>query len=211
MKKGIVLSLCDLSGNMCIPWAQEGYECYCYDIQHIKEERVKYGEGLIIKLSTDILDLSTNRNKNTDYKITFAFPPCTHLAVSGSRWFKQKGMGKLIEALTLVEKCREICEGIGAPYMIENPISTVSTYWRKPDYIFNPCDYGGYLNPPGDQYTKKTCLWTGNGFRMPEPKSVEPVYGSKMHLLGPSPDRANLRSETPMGFAEAVFQANEQV
>src|SRR5437660_6175840 len=92
--------------------------------------------------------------------------------------------------------------------MIENPVSTVSTYWRKPDYSFDPCEYGGYLNPPGDAYTKKTCLWTGNGFVMPQIKQVAPWEGSRMHRLPFSRHRAILRSATPSGFANAVFQAN---
>jgi len=92
--------------------------------------------------------------------------------------------------------------------MIENPVSTLSTYWRKPDYMFDPCDYGRYLDPPGDAYTKKTCLWVGNGFVMPPKKPVPPVEGSKIHRMPPSKDRGYLRSVTPMGFAEAVFQAN---
>lgn len=94
--------------------------------------------------------------------------------------------------------------------MLENPVSTISSYWRKPDFSFNPCDYAGYLDHPEDEaYTKKTCLWTGGGFRMPLEKPVEPVLGSKMHMLPPSDDRGDLRSVTPEGFARAVFQANQ--
>jgi hypothetical protein len=92
--------------------------------------------------------------------------------------------------------------------MIENPVGRLSTCWRKPDYQFDPCDYGAYLDPPGDTYTKRTCLWTGAGFVMPKPDPVLPLEGSRMHLLPPSDDRANLRSETPAGFALAVFKAN---
>lgn len=92
-----------------------------------------------------------------------------------------------------------------APYLIENPVSTVATYWRKPDHQFDPCDYGGYLDPAGDYYTKKTCLWTGNGFVMPPPKRVEPTEGSR---LPATHDRAGVRSATPCGFAQAVFEAN---
>ena len=91
----------------------------------------------------------------------FGFPPCTHVAVSGARWFKDKGLGALIDSLELFHAAMRLAEWTKAPYMIENPVSTVSTYWRKPDYTFDPCDYGGYLSPPGDAYTKKTCLWTG--------------------------------------------------
>ena len=92
--------------------------------------------------------------------------------------------------------------------MIENPVGKFSDHMGKPDHRFNPCDYGGYLEPEGDAYTKKTCLWTGNGFRMPEPRPVEPLEGSKMHLMTPGPEREKQRSATPMGFAEAVYQAN---
>ena len=71
-----------------------------------------------------------------------------------------------------------------------------------------PANYGGYLDPPGDEYTKRTCLWTGNGFVVPVPKPVFPVEGSRMHFIAPSQDRSDLRSETPTGFAKAVFLAN---
>ncbi len=71
---------------------------------------------------------------------------------------------------------------------------------------FNPNDYG-------DPYTKRTCLW--GRFTPPVPdsmlvttKSVPATEGSKMHLLAPSPDRQRLRSETPMGFAQAFYEAN---
>jgi hypothetical protein len=128
--------------------------------------------------------------------------------VSGARWFQDKGLGSLIQALQLFDAAVRLAEWTGAPYLIENPVSTVSTYWRKPDYTFDPCDYGGYLDPPGDAYTKKTCLWTGNGFVMPGSKRVAPFEGSKMHRLPPSEYRAMLRSATSLGFAEAVFEVN---
>jgi len=110
--------------------------------------------------------------------------------------------------MRIVEACFRLCEWSGAPWMIENPVGALSTHWRKPDYRFDPCDFGGYLEPPGDAYTKRTCLWVGGGFTIPEPKPVVPVEGSKMHLVPPSDDRANIRSKTPEGFARAVFEAN---
>jgi hypothetical protein len=174
--------------------------CVCVDTQHRGERRV----GNVRYIGADVLDLSVLKEP----RIVFAFPPCTHLAVSGARWFKAKGLSALIEALTIVNACRELCESSGVPYLIENPVSTLSTYWREPDFRFDPYQYGDYLKPPGDAYTKKTCLWTGGGFVMPTPKPVDPVEGSKMHKLPPSADRADLRSATPLGFAYAVFQAN---
>lgn len=187
---------------MLRPWAEAGYRCIAVDIQHEPGTTIKEG---IEYVGADVL---TYQPPEGNYVACFAFPPCTHLAVSGARWFKSKGLGALHEAIGLVEACRRIAEGTGAPYFLENPISTLSTYWRKPDYVFDPCDYGGYLNPPVDPYTKRTCLWTGNGFVMPEHKPVEPTLGSKMHKLPPGPLRADLRSETPMGFAQAVFETN---
>jgi len=82
--------------------------------------------------------------------VLFAFPPCTDVAVSGARWFRDKGIGSVIRSLQLFEAAVRLAEWTAAPYLIENPVSTVSTSWRKPDFTFNPCDYGGYITPPGD-------------------------------------------------------------
>jgi hypothetical protein len=186
----IVLSLCDRTGIMVEPWAEAGYECVTVDLQ------------------TSGDDVRHYLPPRTEYAAVFAFPPCTDLAVSGARWFRGKGLLGLAQALEVVDACRRICEWSGAPWMLENPVSTLSTYWREPDQIFDPYEYGGYLNPPGDAYTKKTCLWTGGGFVMPSKKPVAPLLGSIMHKLPPSTDRGDLRSVTPAGFARAVFEAN---
>ncbi len=202
-EQGLVLSLCDRTARMVTPWASAGFECICVDTQHDEIERAP---GLpITYIGSDVRGWLPPKEQ---YKIVFAFPPCTHLAVSGARWFRRKGLGKLAEALSIVEACRSICEWAKAPWMLENPVSSLSTYWREPDVTFNPCDYGGYLDPPVDTYTKRTCLWYGGGFRMPQIRPVVPVEGSRMHLIPPCEDRGDLRSETPAGFAQAVFEAN---
>ena len=91
----------------------------------------------------------------------------------------------------------------GAPYCVEQPVGVLASlpHIGKPDYYFDPCDYG-------DPWTKKTCIWSGNGFRMPEKHRVEPTDGSKMHLMTPGDDRADRRAETPRGFANAAFWSN---
>jgi hypothetical protein len=209
MAVGTVLSLCDKTGNMVRPWAEAGYECWCLDIQHEGwrcDESFPRTGGRIHKIRHDVTRPFTLHSAPD---IVFAFPPCTHLAVSGARWFQVKGMDALIEALEVVNACRKIAESSGAPYMIENPVSTLSTYWRKPDYTFDPCEYAGYLEDPDeDAYSKKTCLWTGGGFVMPQRKPVHPIHGSKMHLMAPSDDRSDRRAETPRGLSKAVFLAN---
>lgn len=191
----IVLSLFDYSTNMVRPWAEAGYRCVCVDIQHSEKSEP---EENVERVKADILDYLPPRGR---IAAVFAFPPCTHLAVSGARWFRGKGLGLLSDSIRLFHATAKICEWSEAPYLIENPVSTISSYWRPPDHTFDPCDYG-------DPYTKKTCLWTGGGFVMPPKQRIEPTEGSKMHLIPPGPDRANQRSETPMGFARAVFRAN---
>lgn len=186
----LVLSLFDYTGNMVQPWVAAGFDALCIDIQR---------DG------TDILRWLPPRR---EYQIVFAFPPCTNLAVSGARWFKDKGLAGLASAIELVERARDICEWSDAPWMLENPISTLSTYWRKPDYIFHPHEFAGFW--PQDNYVKQTCLWTGNGFRMPGPFPLKDADqpDDRIHKAPPGPDRANFRSATPMGFARAVFEAN---
>jgi hypothetical protein len=205
MAKPVVVSLFDYSGNMVMPWAEAGFLCYCVDIRHPQGE---HQQGNIIRVGADVRDWLPPLGP---IKILFAFPPCTHVASSGARWFKDKGLRGLIDSLELFDTAVRLAEWTRAPYMIENPVSTISTYWRKPDYSFHPCDYGGYLFPPGDAYTKRTCLWTGNGFIMPKPKKIVPVEGSRMHRIPPSPHRQSQRSETPRGFSQAVFEANRLI
>jgi hypothetical protein len=200
--EGIVVSLFDLTGIMVAPWAAAGFLCYCVDLQHPAGE---HRDGNISNVGADVREWLPPYGP---IKILFAFPPCTHVAVSGARWFADKGLRSLIEALELFDAALRIAEWTSAPYMIENPVSTVSTYWRKPDFTFDPCDYGGYLNPPQDRYTKKTCLWTGNGFAMPKPARIAPSEGSRMHRVPPGKNRATIRSATPKGFAQAVFEIN---
>jgi hypothetical protein len=109
------------------------------------------------------------------------------------------------------------------PWGAENPVSVLSTIWRKSDYTFHPYEYGGYLTDddrhpiypdyikPRDAYPKKTCIWGGNGFVMPGKKKVDvqPGYSDQHKKLGgKSIKTKNIRSATPRGFARAVFLAN---
>ncbi len=194
-ESGIVLSLCDRTGNMVRPWARAGYECWCVDVQHEGDAVI---DGIRF-IRADVLRFLPPKN----LRAVFAFSPCTDLAVSGARWFKEKGLHGLAGALDLVSRCVAICEWSDAPWLLENPVGTLSTYWRKPDYTFQPWNYG-------DLESKKTCLWTGGGFVMPEFANVTKPDGVKESTwkMSPGPMRADKRSETFMGFAEAVFRAN---
>lgn len=200
----IAVSLFDYTGNMLKPWHEAGYTCYALDLQHDNKNK----DG-INRVNYDLSKPWLPPFSADDISIVFAFPPCDHLSVSGARWFKGKGLRKLADSIHLFATAAEFCEWSHAPYMIENPVSTISTYWRKPDYVFNPSDYTGFCR--ADNYTKKTCLWTGNGFVMPEPNKDNSLGlpDDRIHKMPPSKDRKNLRSATPMGFAIAVLKAND--
>ena len=198
----MILSLCDRTGNMVRPWCEAGYRAVTIDLQP-----ADWSHPLRTHIQADVRYI-----KPMPASMVFAFPPCTHLASSGARWFRDKGLASLIQGLELVEACRSLCEDIGAPYMIENPVGQLASWWRDPDHTFHPVHYAGWSpEPAADEYTKKTCLWTGNGFVMPDRKPGEPTMGSLMHRLPPSEHRADLRSATPLGFAHAVFHANRKL
>jgi hypothetical protein len=191
---------------MVQPWLEAGYECHGVDTQHpaAPYESVMHPSGG--RLTRHGWDVRKFKLACVAMRpvIVFAFPPCTHLANSGNRYKADKGLGLLIEGLQLVEACRAICEATGAPWMLENPVGSLSTYWRKPDWTFQPWHYM-------DNESKRTCLWTGAGFVMPpfeclvRPDDVK----ESCWKMPPSAERADLRSVTPAGFARAVFEANE--
>lgn len=202
MSLGTVISLCDETGNMVEPWLEAGYEAITVDLLPGRSGGGRTHIQADVRSIEDALCAG-------NVVAAFAFTPCTNSAVSGARWFKDKGLDGLIESLTVLNACKKILESTSAPWMIENPVSTFSTYWRKPDHIFHPWQYTFWCRD--DHYTKKTCLWTGNGFVMPEPLVSHDFDGEpddRIHKAAPGPERAGFRSATPKGFSRAVFLAN---
>ena len=232
MTKPIVLSLYDFTGVTMRPWAEAGYDCLCFDIQHSDEPRKEtVGAGSITYVKLDLWDRDNvlSLARHTAQGVTFmaAFPVCTDLAVSGAAWFASKReLDPQFQrrAANHAIWCGELGELLGCPYMIENPVSVLATLWRKPDHTFQPFEYGGYIpaaeaqHPtwpdyimPFDAYPKKTCLWTGGGFQMPAKATVKVSEGYSIQhrkLGGKSMKTKNIRSATPRGFARAVFLAN---
>lgn len=217
-----VISLCDLTGNMVLPWVQDGYSALLVDPQHGYTRTIDTGGGAsITKFAGTILEAREHikhLTETTTVAMVFGFPPCTDLAVSGARWFKRKmedptfseyrGPTMFDDAMEIVHQCHMVGKHSGAPWMLENPKSRIATLWRSADHIFNPYDYTGYC--PDDNYKKETWLWTGNGFNMPDPHTLKglPEPDERIHKAPPGPERANIRSVTPMGFARAVYEAN---
>jgi len=203
--------LFDLTGVMAEPWAEAGYDCYCFDIQHPEGITQDPIYDNIYLIGGDI-SKGVTLPAGVKERVAFAaaFPPCDHLSVSGARWFKGKGLRKLAWSIELFATAAEFCEELDVPYLIENPVSTISTYWRKPDHTFHPHQWTNLC--PNDNYTKKTCLWVGGGFVMPPPDKDEslPAPDDRIHKCAPSENRANIRSATPEGFAKAVFKYNHK-
>ena len=233
-KDKYVISLYDYTGEALKPWAEAGYQCFAYDIQHSKQQRTIHykGDGYISYIHADLHNIGTLDkiyDSLSGMEVTFAmaFCVCTDLAVSGASHFASKRERDPLfqrKAANYAIWCAELFQALDCPYFIENPVSVLSTLWRKPDYRFHPYEYGGYIDPeqaehpkwpdyiaPMDAYPKKTCLWTGGDFVMPIPSPVEPEQGhSRQHLKlgGKSMKTKNIRSATPRGFAQAVYNAN---
>lgn len=212
MKKDVVISLFDVTGNMIKPWLNAGYECYIVDIQHPVAYDT-YGitsDGKLHRVHADLSRPWLPPVARESIAFVAAFPPCDHLAVSGARWFRGKGLRKLAQSIEMFATAAEFCEWSGAPYLIENPVSNIASHWRKPDYNFSPHHYTAFCLD--DNYTKKTCLWVGGGFVMPEPHQLSGLSDpdDRIHKCPPGPERKNIRSATPAGFAEAVFRANHK-
>ncbi|GAB2784871.1 hypothetical protein HNQ93_002498 [Hymenobacter luteus] len=198
-----VISLFDHSGRFVEPWAAAGYTCYCVDVQHPPGQTWM---GNVCLVGGDV-----RRFVPPAGPVAFvaAFPPCTDLSNAGAHLFKVKGLRALAASLDLVGAADDLCHQLGAPYFIENPRGQLRHYFGEPCYQFDPCEYAGWLPDPGvEAYTKRTCLWTGHGFRMPEKRPVFPVKGSMVDKVPQSKNRANLRSLTPRGFSAAVFHAH---
>jgi hypothetical protein len=207
---GTVISLCDLTGHMVQPWVDAGYRAVLVDPQH----GTSSDDGRVERIADTVLGAASQLGQivQTENVVFVAgFPPCTDVAVSGSRWFAAKSaLDKHFQAKAALvgEQCRMVGIVSGAPWIFENPVSVFSSIFGQPGHTFNPEDFTGHC--ANDNYTKKTCLWVGNGFVMP-PAFKDRALGkpdNRIHAAPPGPERANFRSATPMGFAQAVYLAN---
>lgn len=142
-------------------WAAAGCECWCVDVQHSirKDRTVTVGAGLIHYVWGDVRSWFPPRQP----AIGFAFTPCTHVTSAGARDFEKKRWPMLRDGMDLFHAAYTAFRWAGCPFMCENPVGRIAGIYGKPDEMFDPCDFGGYLNPPGDAYEKQTCLWTGGG------------------------------------------------
>jgi hypothetical protein len=176
-----VLIACEFSGTVRDAFLALGHDAWSCDLLPT-ESPGPHIHGDVL----DVLDQG--------WDLMIAHPPCTHLAVSGARWFKDKA-DEQAEALAFVDAL------LNAPIpriALENPVSIISTYIRKPDQTIQPWQFG---HPE----TKRTCLWLKN---LPKLRPTEIVEGRepRIHRLPPGPDRWKERSKTYPGIARAMAE-----
>jgi len=230
MRKNKAVFLYDRSTIMAKPWLDAGWECWCFDGQH--------PEGVTTDGKLNLVGCMFNAHRKLEDTLkiakivgtgvghVFGFPECTDLTVTGALHFEKKKSENALfqhEAIELADLVR--CVGVfyRCPWAFENPRSVISTHYRKPDFSFNPCDYGGYLPendshpdypeiyPPRDAYNKDTWIWSGQGYKEPKRQRIEPAEKENpgwKKLGGKSLRTKNIRSATPRGFAKANFLAN---
>lgn len=193
---GKVLIACEESQAVTIEMRNLGIEAYSCDIEPCSGGHPEWHiQGDV----TPILE--------QEWDMIIAFPPCTHLAVSGAAWFEQKRKDgrqqQGIDFFMLFANTK--CERVA----IENPVGIMSNVWRKPDQIIQPYEYG-------EPYSKKTCLWLkglpllkptnivdkGEQVKYASGKSMPKWYADAFKL--PPKERAAMRSKTFHGIAVAM-------
>jgi site-specific DNA-cytosine methylase len=175
-----VLVACEFSGTVRDAFAARGYDAWSCDLLPTEKPGNHY--------QADALDIAYM----SDWDLMIAHPPCTHLAVSGARWFKDKG----VEQAEALEFVRALLNAPIKRIALENPISIISSRIRKPDQIIQPWQFGH-----GE--TKATCLWL-KGLPKLTPTNIVSGREARIHKMPPSPDRWKERSRTFDGIANAM-------
>jgi site-specific DNA-cytosine methylase len=174
-----VLIACEFSGTVRRAFRARGHDAWSCDLLPAEDDSPYHIQGDALR-------------HLSGWDLLIAHPPCTHLAVSGARWFKDKQVEQA-EALGFVRAL------IAAPcdrIAVENPISIISSRIRKPDQIIQPWQFGhGEI--------KATCLWL-KGLPKLAPTKIVDGRTPRVHHMPPGPDRWKERSRTLDGIAEAM-------
>lgn len=176
-----ILVACEFSGTVRDAFAALGHDAWSCDLLPTE----KPGNHI----HGDVLDVISD-----GWHLMIAHPPCTHLAVSGARWFKDKHT----EQKQALEFVRLLLDAPIQRIALENPISIISSRIRKPDQIIHPWQFGH-----GE--TKATCLWL-KGLPLLEPTQIVDGRENRIHKMPPSADRWKERSRTYQGIAKAMAE-----
>jgi site-specific DNA-cytosine methylase len=179
-----VAVICEFSGVVRDAFTKRGHSAASFDLLETEQP----GEHYIGDVTKYPLEFWRQ------FDLAVCHPPCTHLAVSGARWFKDKRREQE-DALEFVRWL--MCLPIPR-IAIENPVSIISSRIRKPDQIIQPWQFGH-----GE--TKATCLWLKN---LPplEPTNIVDGRTARVHHVPPGPDRWKERSRTYQGIANAMAE-----
>jgi hypothetical protein len=183
-----ILIACEESQAVTIEFRKRGFDAYSCDILPCSGNHPEW------HIQGDVLE---QLDKGWDCMI--AFPPCTHLAVSGAAWFEQKRKdGRQQQGIDFFMKI------INAPIKyiaVENPVGIMSTFYRKPDQIIQPYMFG-------DSERKSTCLWLTGLPKLIPTNIVKPVFSksglTKTHIGYGKNKNSKMRSKTFPGIAEAL-------
>ena len=175
-----VLVACEFSGVVREAFRARGHDAWSCDLLPAEDGSRHHCQCDVVTVLDDNWDLM------------IAHPPCTHLAVSGARWFAEK-QAEQADALDLV---RRLMMAPIERIAIENPISVISSRIRVPEQVIQPWQFGH-----GE--VKATCLWLKN---LPKLVPTDVVAGrhARVHLMPPGPDRWKERSRTLPGIAAAM-------
>lgn len=195
MSKRILIA-CEESQVITKKFRAKGFEAYSCDIIDCSGGHPEW------HLKQDVTPLLKEK-----WDLIIAHPPCTYLSVSGLHWNKKRPE-RALKTKEAIEFFMLFTNANSDKIAIENPISCISTHYRKPDQIIQPYQFG-------DDASKKTCLWLKNLPLLKPTKYIEPrtVNGKKrwsnqtdsgQNKLPPSKDRAKLRSKTYEGIASAI-------
>lgn len=178
-----VLVACEESQEVCKAFREIGDEAYSCDLQDCSGGHPEW------HIKADALELI-----KMEWDLIIAHPPCTDLAVSGARWFKEKQAdGRQQKSIEFFMKfINADCPRIA----VENPVSIMSSIYRKPDQIIQPWMFGH-----GE--VKTTCLWL-KGLPPLIPTNIVEGREQKCWRMAPSPERAKMRSKTYPGIARAM-------
>lgn len=174
-----VLVACEFSGIVRDAFIARGHDALSCDLLPTERPGPHY-QG-------DVLDVL-----HDGWDLLIAHPPCTHLAVSGARWFKEK-REQQEQAIAFV---RLLLDAPIPRIALENPVSIISTRIRPPDQVIQPWQFGH-----GE--TKATCLWLKNLCRL-HPTCWVAGREARIHRMAPGPDRGKERSRTLTGIAQAM-------
>ena len=181
----LILIACEFSGKVREAFKQRGHNAWSCDLQDTELP----GQHLRCKVELVL--------KKYKWDMLIAFPPCTYLTSAGMMWNKKMPwrVKETIRALKFVSllanaRIEQIC--------LENPVGILSTYWRKPDQIIEPWQFG-------HPQTKKTCLWLKNLPKLVPTCMVQPT-SSLVQTTPGGRKQSNNRSRTIDGIAKAMAE-----